>query len=197
MKRRDPTQGEIQLWEQVTREVVPVKRSRRRTRAVAPAGPVRSSSAPAQAAGKSDTPGLARATIPERQKPTANQKLDGSTLRRLDEGKVSPEARIDLHGLTQVQAHARLVTFIHRAHGHGLRCVLVITGKGSGKDVRDPGAADWMHDGTRGVLRSLVPRWLGEGELKRHVAGVVGAHVRHGGGGALYVYLRRSRTRSD
>jgi DNA-nicking Smr family endonuclease len=196
MKRRDPTEGEIRLWEEVTREVVPVKRARRKPRAMVASEPLRQGGT-STSLKKSETPGLPPSPAADRHKQPAVQRLDGSTLRRLSEGKVEPEAKIDLHGMTQVQAHSRLVTFIHRAHAHGLRCVLVVTGKGSGHDRHDAGPTDWMHDGTRGVLRSLVPRWLAEGEMKRHVTGVAGAHVRHGGGGALYVYLRRVRTRTD
>ena len=194
MKRRDPTQGEIQLWEEVTREVVPVKRARRKPSPALQAAPARAAGGSA-AARKTDTPGLPHANAgAERGRPAAPQRLDGSTLRRLSEGKVEPDAKIDLHGLTQVQAHARLVTFIQRAHANGLRCVLVVTGKGSARDGRDAGGAEWMHEGTRGLLRSLVPRWLAEGDLKGQVTGIAGAHVRHGGGGAIYVYLKRNRS---
>jgi DNA-nicking Smr family endonuclease len=196
MKRRDPTQGEIQLWEQAMREVVPVKRRRRKVPVQAGAGP-QAKQSHVSSPGPAKTPGLSGEQRVERHKPAAVDRLDGSTLRRLSEGKVQPEAKIDLHGLTQVQAHARLVTFIHRAHDGGLRCVLVITGKGSASAGQHGDATNWMHDGTRGLLRSLVPRWLAEGELKRHVTGVAEAHVRHGGGGALYVYLKRVRARSD
>lgn len=100
--------------------------------------------------------------------------LDGSTAERLRKGKIEPEATIDLHGLTQDRAHARLSTFVAREHEKGTRCIRVITGVGS-----------------PGVLRTHVPRWLKEGALKSAVAGIQEAHRRHGGGGALYVYLRR------
>lgn len=195
MKRREPTQGEIKLWEEVTREVVPVKRTRRKPAPAVPSQPARAGGGSAGAR-KTDTPGLPHATaVVERGRLAAPQRLDGSTLRRLSEGKVEPDAKIDLHGLTQVQAHARLVTFIHRAHANGLRCVLVVTGKGTARDGGETGAANWMHDGTRGLLRSLVPRWLAEGDLKGQVTGLAGAHVRHGGGGAIYVYLKRNRSK--
>lgn len=102
--------------------------------------------------------------------------LDGSTAERLRKGKVEPEATIDLHGMTQDRAHARLATFIAREHEKGTRCVRVVTGVGS-----------------PGVLRTHVPRWLQEGQLRSAIAGVQEAHRRHGGSGALYVYLRRKR----
>ena len=102
--------------------------------------------------------------------------LDGSTAERLRKGKIEPDATIDLHGLTQDRAHLRLSTFIAREHEKGSRCIRVITGMGS-----------------PGVLRVQVPRWLQENEMRSAVAGVQAAHQRHGGGGAIYVYLKRKR----
>ena len=116
--------------------------------------------------------------VPATRKAGGGFGLDGSTVERLRKGKVEPEATIDLHGLTQDRAHARLVTFIAREYEKGTRCIRVVTGVGS------PGP---------GVLRTTVPRWLKEGALRAAVAGVQEAHRRHGGGGALYVYLRRKR----
>lgn len=122
-------------------------------------------------------------------------RLDGSTVERLRKGKVEPEATLDLHGMTQAQAHMRLATFLRRASERQLRCVLVVTGKG------DPAAAEGhrghfeLHAKPRsGVLREMVPRWLAEGDLRPLIAGSHAAHIRHGGGGAIYVYLKKSRT---
>jgi len=193
MKHREPTDVERALWEQAMREVLPVKRRRK---------PVAASSASAAASRQASSPKSVRMPGPTLSnggaiavsRPVTASRLDGATLGRLREGKVEPEARLDLHGLTQVQAHARLVTFLHRAREHGLRCVLIITGKGSSLPRRDQ-YPEWMLDASRGVLRTLVPRWLGEGELKNHVSGHAEAHVRHGGGGAIYVYLRQNRSR--
>ena len=194
MKRRDPTDGEILLWEQAMREVLPVKR-RRKVVGVTSSGASVSRRPARMSAGKGPATSVTRPSVTAELKPVAPSVLDGGTLRRLKAGRVDPEARLDLHGLTQVQAHARLVTFIHRAREHGLRCVLIITGKGASSSRRDEHHPEWMHDASRGVLRSLVPRWLGEGDLKKQVSGHAEAHVRHGGGGAIYVYLRQSRSR--
>lgn len=114
-------------------------------------------------------------------------RMDRKAHTRLKRGKLKPEGRIDLHGMTQDRAHGVLTGFIMRAHREGLRLVLVITGKGRDRDDDDPIPT------RRGVLRHQVPHWLAVPPLGPLVLQVTPAHVRHGGGGAYYVYLRRSR----
>lgn len=113
--------------------------------------------------------------------------VDGRTAERLRKGAIEPDARLDLHGLTESTAHRALTTFLRGAAARGARLTLVITGKGAKaetiEEVFDPPA--------RGVLKAMVPRWLAEPELAGFVADVRGAHRRHGGGGALYIYLRK------
>jgi DNA-nicking Smr family endonuclease len=105
----------------------------------------------------------------------------------LRKGAVEPDARLDLHGLTESAAHRALTTFLRSAVARGARLTLVITGKGAKaetiEEAFDPPA--------RGILKAAVPRWLQEPELARFVADVRAAHKRHGGAGALYVYLRK------
>ena len=102
---------------------------------------------------------------------------------RVARGKQAIDARLDLHGLTQTQAHAALLRFLRNAHARDARLVLVITGKGQ----RSEGERE------RGVLRRHVPQWLGLPEFRSFVVGFEDAHVAHGGEGALYVRLRRAR----
>lgn len=90
------------------------------------------------------------------------------------------EARLDLHGHTQETAFRALTGFIEGSAAAGRRCVLVITGKGSGA-------------GSGGVLRSAVPRWLAQPGLRRHILSISEARQKDGGAGALYVLLRRKR----
>jgi DNA-nicking Smr family endonuclease len=103
---------------------------------------------------------------------------------RVARGKEAIDARLDLHGLTQAQAHSALLHFLRDASTRGARLVLVITGKGT----RNEG------QGERGVLRRQVPQWLGLPEFRVFVIGFEDAHVAHGGEGALYLRLRRART---
>ncbi|WP_112320850.1 Smr/MutS family protein [Oceanibium sediminis] len=114
--------------------------------------------------------------------------MDARAYGRLKRGKLSPESKIDLHGMTAERAHGELRGFIMDAHGRGLRLVLVITGKG-----RSAGEEPAHAPARRGVLRNAVPVWLAQPPLNTMVLQLTPAHQRHGGGGAYYVYLRRRR----
>ncbi len=111
--------------------------------------------------------------------PGASADVDSRTLDRLKRGRLRPDARIDLHGMTQAEAHRTLLAFIAHAHASGARCVIVITGKGS------------VIDG--GVLRNQVPHWLNSPDLRPRILAFAPAQPRDGGAGALYVLLRRKR----
>ena len=113
--------------------------------------------------------------------------MDQKAFGRLKRGKLRPEGRIDLHGMTLDRAHPALTGFILSAHKSGKRLVLVITGKGRMRD--EGGPIPVRH----GILRHQVPQWLGMAPLSSVVLQVSQAHVSHGGGGAYYVYLRRQR----
>lgn len=114
-------------------------------------------------------------------------KMDTKAFGKLKRGKLSPEARLDLHGLTLDRAHPRLIQFILDAQARGLRLVLVITGKGRNDDPYDPAPS------RRGILRRQVPLWLKQAPCGQAVLQIAQAHVRHGGDGAFYVYLRKAR----
>ena len=110
--------------------------------------------------------------------------IDRANAERLKRGKHPIEARLDLHGMTQDEAHRALAGFIRAARADGKRCVLVITGRGAAKGPHESG----------GVLRSAVPRWLDEPEFRPHLLAIASAQPRDGGAGALYVMLRRTRS---
>lgn len=111
--------------------------------------------------------------------------MDAKTHGRMTRGKLAPEARIDLHGLTLSEAHPELIHFILGAHGAGLRLVLVITGKGKRREDHGPIPQ------RVGALRHQVPQWLRQPPLGPAVLQITEAHLKHGGSGAYYVYLRR------
>ncbi|MGB0920336.1 MAG: Smr/MutS family protein [Alphaproteobacteria bacterium] len=134
--------------------------------------------------------------------------LDRKNAERLRKGKIDIDGTIDLHGMRQTEAYSALHQFIRSYHGRGARCVLVITGKGKGRDFRGMPRAvadtPWERkSGTErfemptgsGVLRELVPGWLNEAGLRPFVVTHSNAQPKHGGSGALYVYLRRTRDR--
>ncbi len=122
--------------------------------------------------------------------------LDGRAAERLRRGLLKPDGRLDLHGFTEAAAHRALITFLRSAQMRGHRLVIVITGKG-GRPPADDAPFDLELDArSRGVLKSMVPRWLAQSPLAGIVATSREAHRKHGGGGALYVYLRKNpRTR--
>ncbi|MEZ5773449.1 MAG: Smr/MutS family protein [Hyphomicrobiaceae bacterium] len=109
--------------------------------------------------------------------------------RRLKAGRLEIEARIDLHGLRQAEAHGALIRFLRGAQARGLRHVKVITGKGGRRG--EPDERPIHESEERGVLRRAVPIWLAEPELRSVVVSYTEAGRGHGGEGALYVQLRR------
>ena len=106
--------------------------------------------------------------------------VDRRTAEKHRRGRLPVEARLDLHGLTQDEAHRALERFLPHAQESGCRSVLVITGKGS-------------RDGARGVLKESVPRWLNLPPLRALILSFSWAQPKDGGSGALYVLLRRIR----
>ncbi|RAZ90055.1 DNA mismatch repair protein MutS [Mesorhizobium hawassense] len=107
--------------------------------------------------------------------------LDDQTLHKLKKGRLPIEGRVDLHGMTQDEAYSLLLTFFNRAHAGGVRYVLIITGKGSSS-------------GGDGILRRAVPAWLSTPAFRHLVSSHDHAARNHGGSGALYVRLRRTRS---
>jgi len=100
---------------------------------------------------------------------------------RVARGKEAIDGRLDLHGLTQSEAHTALLRFLRTATSRDARLVLVITGKGGRGDAE------------RGVLKRQVPQWLSLPEFRALIIGYEQAHVAHGGEGALYIRVRRTR----
>jgi DNA-nicking Smr family endonuclease len=107
--------------------------------------------------------------------------VDRNTMDRLRKGKLPLEGRLDLHGMTQEQAHQSLVRFIDSAYHQGKRCVNVITGKGT------------QLNGRIGVLRQMVPQWLNQPHLRSKIIAFTHAPKNEGGEGALYILLKRWR----
>jgi DNA-nicking Smr family endonuclease len=122
--------------------------------------------------------------------PVPQEGFDRGILRQVKQGKIEIDGRLDLHGMTQAQAHLRLNRFIETAARTGKRCVLVITGKGAPADQQARGL---LECGTRGVLRRMTPIWLSARNLAAYVVDYQSALPRDGGDGALYVRLRRQK----
>ncbi len=171
-----PTEGSTvaedqALWDQVMTGVKPLAGARK----VVPA--VSGNRVPS-------TPRKGRTAEKPLPKPVArtpgDQEVDRRTDQKLKRGQYPVDFTLDLHGLTQAAARDKLQATLRRSYTQGLRCVLVITGKGRGEG--------------QGVLRRKVPEWLAEEALRPIVLRFHAAQPEHGGGGALYVLLRRKRT---
>ncbi|QUJ76171.1 Smr/MutS family protein [Sulfitobacter albidus] len=137
--------------------------------------------------GRQAAPGHNLAPSVSDQLRRAPVQMDAKAYGKLKRGKLRPEGKLDLHGMTLDRAHPMLTGFVMKAHAQGKRLVLVVTGKGKHRDDGGPIPV------RLGVLRHQVPQWLQTPPLKSVVLQVTPAHISHGGGGAYYVYLRRQR----
>jgi DNA-nicking Smr family endonuclease len=170
--RRKRDQEERALWDEVTRVLKPLRGRRAPLRAPA----LRSlRTAPSENARSVPPVGLPGA-------------LDRRQKKRLARGIVTIDARLDLHGKTQAQAHSSLLRFLRRAQTEGAKFVLVITGKGASR-----GDSPWEGEVAGGVLRRQVPLWLALPEFRAYASACEQADTAHGGDGALYIRIRRRR----
>ncbi len=189
---------ERRLWERVAATANPIRRSPAPKRAARPSEPAPDlpadpvgeprplTRASAEPLGEARQPSWAAPgwsftqADPPAPAPVARSQpgLDRRTAERLRKGSRTPDARIDLHGMTADRAHRVCLRFLGEAVGHGHRVVLVITGKGRGGG---------------GVLREALPSWLRASPLGQSIVGIYQAHQKHGGEGAFYVYLKRRR----
>jgi DNA-nicking Smr family endonuclease len=182
-RRRKLSDEEQALWRGVTKSVKPLKRRKRQAVAVDDA-PANAETAATEATMR---PSASRQPMPTARRAAPQlpplAPLQRREKQRLARGVDAIDARLDLHGYTQSDAHAALIRFLRRAQSDGARLVLVVTGKGGIGDA----------DSGRGVLRRQVPMWLALPEFRSLVVGFDEASVTHGGQGALYVRLRRGR----
>jgi DNA-nicking Smr family endonuclease len=173
---------EIALWTEVARGV-----ERRRGAAL-----------PTPSSPRAGEPAAAPAPTPAKAPPSPLSKRPAPPLaaierrfkRELARGRDAIDAALDLHGLTQAEAHQALRGFLRHSQARGLRLVIVVTGKGGPLDD----LSSWPNE--RGVLRRLAPHWLRETDLRSVVLGFEEAGRAHGGSGALYVRLRRLQSRA-
>ncbi len=188
------------LWQHVTRDAKPLaKREPPPARAATPEAPAAEPLAKAEPKANKKTkrarplPRPLPVTPVRRAEPALEHGraagVDRRRTERLRRGRLPVEARLDLHGYTQDQAHSALDHFLGEAQARDQRCVLVITGKGTTTESA-MGAAR----GVGGVLRAQVPRWLNEPANRARVLAFDYAQPKHGGLGAIYVLLRRKKS---
>ena len=199
--RRRGAIPDAELWREVAKSVAPLppkaKRKARARRkpgeeAVAAARSERKAAAKPARAAPSAKPAATPRPPPPPLIPTTTPRtapgLDTRSFERLRRGQLPVEATIDLHGHTLEEAHRALGPFLEEAHARGKRCVLVITGKGSGRRGEEEFGAM-----RRATLREKVPAWLNEHPTRGRILAFAPAQPKHGGAGALYVLLKRRR----
>jgi DNA-nicking Smr family endonuclease len=178
-RRRVLSREERVLWRTVTQSIAPLRDMPHGVSDIEDTSDVTPPAAQSRRAVKS-VPAPAKA--PPASAPPPLAPLGRRMRQRVARGREAIDARFDLHGLTQSEAHAALLHFLRTASARGHRLVLVITGKG-------------RRNGEGGVLRRQVPQWLALPEFRSFVVGFEDAHIAHGGEGALYVRLRRLQSR--
>jgi DNA-nicking Smr family endonuclease len=184
-RRRSLSDDERALWETVTRAIAPLRRRKAKIKATEQAEPIAAPLPPAKQPRKTVKAAPPPPAPIQRPAPPPLAPLGRRMRQKLGRGSEPIDARIDLHGMTQVDAHVALAHFLRRAQHDGARVVLVITGKGARL------GADTYSE--RGVLKRQVPLWLESAELRPLVIGFESAGAGHGGAGALYVRVRRGR----
>lgn len=197
-----PAPDDLDLWRYTMRAVKPLKKAKPRVPEVG--APAESQPKPRPVAVSPPPPPIPppasiKSTPAKSPKPIAPKSppplvpIERRKARKIARGHVEIDDRIDLHGLRQVDAERRLRAFLLSARAHGLRTVLVITGKGSARGSND--RDDALERSAPGILKRSVPLWLEQPDLRECVAGIAPAHIRHGGDGALYIHLRKPRGR--
>jgi DNA-nicking Smr family endonuclease len=177
-RRRFLSPEERVLWTVVTRSVSPLRQSR-----ATEEGGSKDPDALTPATKSALKSGPIGSPVRQNTSPPPLVPLGRRVKQRVARGKDAIDGRLDLHGLTQREAHAALLRFLRAASSRGARLVLVITGKGS---VR-------AGETERGILKRQVPQWLNLPEFRALIVGFEDAHVAHGGEGALYVRVRRTK----
>jgi DNA-nicking Smr family endonuclease len=179
MSRRRLSDDEHALWKGAVRAITPLRRPRSGNE-LDDAVPV----APPAKAARQESQRQSQRPPPLPSKPPPLAPFDRRLRQRVARGRETIDARLDLHGMTQSQAHAALLSFLHRAQANDVRRALVVTGKGAGTSARETPSE-------RGVLRRSVPTWLSQPDFRCFVVSFEEAHASHGGQGALYLRLRR------
>jgi DNA-nicking Smr family endonuclease len=182
-RKRALSEEERALWESVAKHTKPLRKKHRIAKVLADS-PVAETSAATKPTAPKPLPSskIFQPLKPQIPAPPPLAPLGRRERSQLSRGKKEIDARLDLHGMTQIRAHRALSGFLQRAHSDGLTFVLIITGKGK------MGA-----ESERGVLRRQVPQCLSLPEFRSLVVGFEEAHIGHGGEGALYVRIRRAR----
>lgn len=191
-QREKPDEEDLRLWKEIKKGIKPLKKRRRKIlehdHRSSKEKKVSVSSSHTEEAfdfpyeGEFRNLDVSSKTIPK-----------GSRQERRLRRRATPEATLDLHGLTQKEAHKELCHFVRQAHFHGFKTLRVITGKG-GPLLPKPYfyESDSEKRREKGVLKRALPSWLGVPPLSSYVSHFTPARTNDGGEGAWYLFLKSS-----
>jgi DNA-nicking Smr family endonuclease len=192
MSRKPIELADHALWDEVKRTIKPLAQKPANKRPLARMGVI------AEITSAQTRHVAVHAAVPPKRRPMTEQppplaQMDRRTAQRLGRGQIEPEARLDLHGEGVETARMKLLHFLSGQRHHGVRLVLVITGKGASPFARHTlhGQSHFHTPEREGRLRREVPMWLHEEAFRKHAVGFQPAHPKHGGGGAFYIRLRK------
>lgn len=186
---------EQQIWDRLSQSVrplpgrrpVPAAPMKRREQGISLPDEPSVAVAAALRAAASRPPAGGVAAPAAQMRPNKADSLDKSWEKRISSGALVPEMSVDLHGYTLAAAHQRLDQMLARAVAAKIRVLLVVTGNPR------PAPIALHQEKTRGAIRAEIGHWLALSPHSDAIISVRTAHPRHGGRGALYIILRRSR----
>lgn len=186
------------LWRHIASGVKPLQERAKKRLPIVPTSPALATSSTATSAEKPrlgavgighNAPARPTLTVAPALEPGIAAGIDRATFQKLRSGQMPIDGTLDLHGMTQAEAHDALIRYIGNSYRAGRRCLIVITGKGRRSEVQHEN----FPSRSRGVLQRVVPEWLNQLDLRPMVLAIAHAQPKHGGTGALYVLLRRKR----
>ena len=187
MKKRDLSDDEKELWKEFSKSTKPLTHQNKKNQEIKPEKKKRAKSVNLKDQEKYFMGVQKTPAHVEKAPALPILSMDSKLHTKMRQGKIRPEAKLDLHGLNLSQAQPILTKFVLDAHGKGLRLILIITGKGRNTEDHD------IIPKRKGILKANVPNWLSMEPLSSKILQITNAHVKHGGGGAFYVYLRKKR----
>ena len=187
MKKRDLSDDEKELWKEFSKSTKPLPHQNKKTHETKPGKKKRINSVNLKDQEKYFMGAQKTPADVDKTSSLTMLSMDSKLHTKMRQGKIRPEAKLDLHGLNLSQAQPILTKFVLDAHDKGLRLILIITGKGRNTEDHD------IIPKRKGILKANVPNWLAMEPLSSKILQITNAHVKHGGGGAFYVYLRKKR----
>ena len=187
MKQRILNDEEKELWDEFSKSTKPLRLQNKRNKKPSTIKATKPKNHDLNKITSNVTDGRPNTKMVKDDKHIPSLRMDAKLHNKLKQGKLRPQAKLDLHGLNLAQAQPVLTKFVLSSYDKGFRLILVITGKGRNTEDND------IIPRRVGILKANFPNWLAIEPLSSKILQVTEAHVRHGGGGAYYVYLKKKK----